>query len=269
MYDNKLFDKYLELISIDPTNSSFESLCNIVKAHLIKIPFENISKLLYKKKGMDYIPDLKTYLNGIENYNFGGTCYSNNYYLYLLIKHLGYNIKLCGADMKNSDVHVISIVTIEEKEFIVDVGYAAPFYSPLPRGLNEDYIIKSGEEAYYIKPLDNKGRTKVEQYYNGRLQHWYTAKPQARKIEEFTKVIKNSYAENAIFMNALRITRFTNQGSLVLKNLLLTETTRLKSSVTEITFKNISGIIQQKFGIPAEIVKEALLDLRELKDIYS
>lgn len=268
MNDKILFDKYLELIGIEALNASFELLCKIVKAHLFKIPFENISKLLYKNKGMNYIPDLTTYLSGIAKYNFGGTCYSNNYYLYLLLKHLGYNIKLCGADMKNPDVHVISIVTIDGKEFIVDVGYAAPFFKPLQRGLNEDFIIKSGEEVYYIKPLDNKGRTKVEQYYNGKLQHWYIANPKPRKIGEFTKVIKDSYTNDAIFMNALRITRFSDEGSLVLKNLLLTETTGLTSYTTEISFKNIPAVIQEKFGMPTEIVEKAINNIKELKSIY-
>jgi arylamine N-acetyltransferase len=269
MFEDKLFDKYLGLIGLGVGNTSFELLCKIIRAHLIKIPFENISKLLYKNEGVKDIPDLNTYLDGIEKYNFGGTCYSNNYYLYLLLKHLGYKIKLCGADMKNPDVHVISIVTIDRNEFIVDVGYAAPFFEPLPIGLNKDHIVKSGEEEYRIKPIDKNGMTIVEQYYNGKLQHWYSANPRLRKIEEFSKVIKDSYADKAVFMNALRITRFMVDGSIVLKNLSLTETTSLKSSVTKIPVKNISVIIQQKFGMPTEIVKEALLNLKELKDIYS
>ena len=132
---NFLYDKYLKLLGVDLSEAGFKLLKKIVKTHLIKVPFENISKLLYKKQGMNYIPDLELYLDGIDKYNFGGTCYSNNYYLYLLLQYLGYNVKLCGADMKNPDVHLISIVTIDEKEFIVDGGYAAPFFDPLPRDL--------------------------------------------------------------------------------------------------------------------------------------
>src|SRR5665811_331066 len=136
MTDQKtLFKKYLVLLGEEEASPSPESLYKIVKAHLIKIPFENISKLYYKQQGMDSIPNLSKYLDSIENYSFGGTCYSNNFYLYLLLEHLGYDIKLCGADMKNPDVHLISIVKIEEREFIVDGGYAAPFLEPLPSDL--------------------------------------------------------------------------------------------------------------------------------------
>lgn len=84
MNNSNVFNKYLELLGIKEVKTSFELLCKIVKTHLTRIPFENISKLLYKNQGMNNIPDLTTYLSGIEKYNFGGTCYSNNYYLYLL-----------------------------------------------------------------------------------------------------------------------------------------------------------------------------------------
>ena len=81
MNQNILFDKYLRLIGVEAAVPSYELLRRIVKAHLIKIPFENISKLLFKKQGMNYIPTLQTFLDGIEKHNFGGTCYTNNYYL--------------------------------------------------------------------------------------------------------------------------------------------------------------------------------------------
>lgn len=51
MNDKNLFNKYLKLLGLKISNPSFEFLCEITKAHLIKIPFENISKLIYKNKG--------------------------------------------------------------------------------------------------------------------------------------------------------------------------------------------------------------------------
>ena len=156
--------------------------------------------------------------------------------------------------MKNPDVHLISIVKIENQEYIVDGGYAAPFLNPLPIDLKEDYIINLGLEKYIDKPKDETGRTKVEQYYDGKLQHWYTAKPRERLIEEFEKVIKDSYSDDAVFMNAVRITKFSEIGSFVLKNLYLTETINNDSSTIKITLKDLPLLIQQKFGMPADVV---------------
>jgi N-hydroxyarylamine O-acetyltransferase len=264
-----LFEKYLELLGVSKSEPDFDLLKKIVKAHLIKVPFENISKLLYKKQGMNYIPDLSIFLTGIEKYNFGGTCYTNNYYLYCLLKELSFEIKLCGADMKNPDVHLISIVKMEDKEYIVDGGYAAPFLNPLPRDLKEDHVITSGNEKYIIKSKDELGRTTVEQYNEENFQHWYTAKPEERKIDDFRKVIENSYADDAVFMNAVRITRFSENGSLVLRNLQLTELIGLKTLVSEIPLENISEVIQDKFGIPAEKVSEAVIRIKKLKNIFA
>ena len=266
--DNNLFKKYLFLLEVNVSSPSLELLKKIVKAHLIRIPFENVSKLFYKHQGMDDIPNFSQYLEGIEKHNFGGTCYSSNYYLYLLLKHLGYDIKLCGADMKNPDVHLISIVRIDGHEYIVDGGYAAPFLEPLPRDLFEDYIITLGNEEYVLKPKNDDGTSRLEQYYKGELKHWYIAKPQPRKIDEFRKVIKNSYADNAMFMNALLITRCFEKGSIVLRNLNLTETMDGKSSTIKILFKDIPGIVYEKFGIRADIVEKAISNLEKLKDIW-
>lgn len=269
MQSENLFKRYLELLDLKLSNPSFEFLCEITKAHLIKVPFENISKLLHKAKGANYIPDLETYLDGIEKYNFGGTCYSNNFYLYLLLKYIGYNVTLCGADMKKPDVHLINIVTINSKKFIVDGGYAAPFLNPIPTEQTEDYIVNLGNETYLVKPKDESGRTKVEQHYNNKLQHWYTVNPAPRVIEDFRNVIEDSYSDDAIFTNTIRITKFSENGSPILKNLMLTENSYSNTSVVEISRKEIPDIIQKKFGIPADIVFEAISNLRELKNFYS
>jgi arylamine N-acetyltransferase len=264
----KLFSKYLQLLGVDKSKQGLDLLNRVVKAHLIKVPFENISKLLYKKQGMNYIPDLELFLEGIEKYNFGGTCYTNNYYLFSLLKYLGYDIKLCAADMKNPDVHLISIVKIDNKEFIVDGGYAAPFLIPLPRDLKEDFVITLGNEKYIIKPKDGLGRTKVEQYSDGKLQHWYIVKPEGKRIEEFNKVIKDSYSDNAVFMNAVRITRYSANGSKVLKNFSFTEIAGNEYKTRKISPAYLSSEIEMNFGIPLIVVNEAIGSIKELKDIY-
>jgi len=268
MQKKKLFDKYLGLLGVESSSPSFEFLCKIVRAHLLRIPFENVSKLLYKKQGMDSLPCLYAYLDGIEKYNFGGTCYANNHYLNLLLNYLCFDVKLCGADMKNPDVHLINIVTVEGKEYIVDGGYAAPFLEPLPRLLTDDYVINLGPEKFILKPQDKYGLSKLEQYYNGELKHWYTAKPQPRCIENFRGVIKDSYADNAMFMNIFRITRFTTNGSLAMRNLQLTEATNSLTTIIDVPRSEIPGIVEKKFLIPSDVVEEALDTIKELKDNF-
>ena len=262
------FDRYLGLLKVKRSPPNLDLLKKIIRAHLINIPFENISKLLYKKQGLNNIPDFKTFIEGIEKYNLGGTCYTNNYYLFLLLEHLGFEIKLCGADMKNPDVHIISMVTSGDAEYIIDVGYAAPFYEPLPISSNERFIVEFGKEQYSIKPKDDLGRICVEQHFDGKLQHWYTAKPESRSIEEFKKVIENSYSDEATFMNAVRITKFLENGSLVLKNFDLTIVKGNEYSTKKITPNDLPHIIERNFAIPSTVAKEAIEQIKEIRDIY-
>jgi len=268
VYYDTLFDRYLNILRISLTETSLTALYKIVTAHLTKVPFENISKLLYKNQGLKNIPDLSVYLDGIEKFNFGGTCYSNNYYLYLLLKFLGYDVNLCGADMKNPDVHIVSMVKIGGRDFIVDGGYAAPFTEPLPGDLKEKYVITFGDEKYILNPRDESGYSKLEQYYKGELKHGYTAKPQPRKIEEFRNVIEDSFRDDSTFMNAIMIAKFYANGSLVLRNLALIKTDRNNVTTLRIKRDEIAAAVEKYFGMPRQIVDEAVNELLELKDTW-
>jgi hypothetical protein len=74
-----LFKKYISTLGVKETIPYLKLLNKIVRAHLIKIPFENISKLYYKQEGKNYFPELSQYLEDIEKNNFRGTCCVNNY----------------------------------------------------------------------------------------------------------------------------------------------------------------------------------------------
>ena len=168
------FFKYLKILWIQKQNPGFEYLKEIVRAQVTKIPFENVSKLFYKKRNnLEQLIDFELYLDGIEKYGFGDTCYSNNFYLNQLLSWLGYNIRLCGADMKNPDVHIVNIVNIENHEFLIDTGYASPFSEPIPLYLSNDYIINTGIDRFIIKPKDNNKQSQIELYRNGKLIHGY------------------------------------------------------------------------------------------------
>jgi hypothetical protein len=82
--------------------------------------------------------------------------------------------------------------------------------------------INSGNENYVLKPQNDDGKSRLEQYHNGEIKYWHTLKPQARKFEEFEHVIKDSYSDKAMFMNAILITRFFENGSIGLRNMNLT-----------------------------------------------
>ncbi len=267
----ELLDRYLSLLGVQRRKPSIDALCELVQAHLLRVPFENVSKLYYKKhRGLRSIPSLELFLDGIERFHFGGTCYTNNYYLYQLLANLGYQNKLCGADMSNPDVHLVSVVNIEKREYLVDVGYAAPFLVPIPRDLTTDYTIVLGRERYVLKPQDASGCSRLELYRDANLEHGYLAKPAPRQIHEFEQAIADSYREDATFMNALLLARFFPNRSLVIHNLTVIESQGTASSIRTLASQEELGqAVFECFGIPEEFTLEVVNGLGQLKDAWS
>jgi N-hydroxyarylamine O-acetyltransferase len=266
-----LIDCYLNLLDVRKRKPNIEALSELVEAHLVRVPFENISKLYYKKRfGLQGIPNLELFLDGISRFHFGGTCYSNNYYLYQLLANLGYQIRLCGADMSKPDVHMASMVTVEGREYLVDAGYAAPFLAPIPRDLATDYTIALGRERYVLKPQDAKGCSRMELYRDGILKHGYSIKPRPRQFHEFQQTIADSYRQEATFMNSLLLVRFFPSRSLVIHNLTLIESEGTTTRIQALTSRDeLSQIIAECFGIHREITIEAMSGLGKLESAWN
>lgn len=266
----KQIDKYLSLLGVKNTTPGINSLTGILKAHVIKIPFENVSKLYYLKEfNLRNIPDTDQYIEGIDKFCFGGTCYSNNYYLYLLLKNLGYDIKLCGADMSQPDVHIVSMVRLAGREYLIDCGNAAPFFGPLPRDLTSDYSIATGNSIYTLKPPDSEGRSRMEHYRDGKKIHGYLAKPEPRSLDYFSSAITGSFEPYSVFMNAVLLTRFYAGHSVIIHNFNLIEIEKLtlkKKKLADI--KSLIAAIEEKIGIPTDVTRIALSLIGQFKDVW-
>lgn len=270
-FKDELFEKYLNLLGIQKQKPSFSYLKEIITAQFIKIPFENISKLYYKKHlGLKKLIDFDLYIEGIEKYNFGGTCYAVNFYLNQLLSWLGYNVKLCGADMKSPDVHIVNIVTLEDREFHVDAGYAAPFTIPVPLDLPKDFIIDLGTDRYILKARNKNNHSIVELYRNGFLKHTYKINPRARYIEEFEKVIADSFKESSTFMNTLLLARFELNYSLVIHNMTINEISGSDQKKERLNSPDqLASFIQDRFGIPSSIVLKSMTEIDMSGDAWN
>ena len=269
--EDRHYLRYLRMLGISKQRPGKEYLKRIVSAQASRIPFENISKLFYKKHlNLKHLLDFELFLEGIEKYGFGGTCYANNYYLNQLLNWLGFDVKLCGADMENPDVHVINIVSIESREYLVDTGYAAPFSEPLPLHLSDNYTLDMGLDRYVLKPQLNDKSSQIELYRKGELIHGYRINPKARNINEFQEVIENSFEDNATFMNALLLTRFKKDTFIAIHNKTIIESLG-KVWKEYLTYSNeqLATEIYKWFGIPKTIVLESIDGLQMQKNGWS
>jgi len=266
-----LFNRYLRLLGINRSEPTIAALRELVSAQVMRVPFETVSKLLRRKRCKSHpFPDLVEHLDGIEHHNFGGTCYSNNYYFHLLLDHLGYDVALCGADMSNPDVHVVNIVKVDGGEYIVDGGYAAPFMEPMPRDLDHDFEITLGRDRYVLQSQDSDGCSKLEMFRDGEVRHGYRVKPIPRTIDHFDGAIAQSFTDEATFMNALLLVRFFPDRSIAVNNLTVIESEGCDFKIHHLTNKDdLPAVINRYFGMPNELVSEALTELRGLGNAWN
>ena len=262
--------RYLNILGVRRKKPCLQALSELIEAHLFTVPFENISKLFYRiDRNARALPNLELFLEGIEKFHFGGTCYTNNFYFNQLLKSLGYEIKLCGADMSRPDVHLVSIVTLGEQEYLVDVGYAAPFWMPMPVNLNSDLIISMGSDRYVLKPKDAAGCSKMELYRDGILKHGYLVNPNSRHIQEFEHVIIDSFRDDSTFMNALLLARFSPKRSYVVHNLTAIEYQDSKSISLELKSRDeLVHVVKGLFGIPQKFTAAVIKQLGQLRDAW-
>ena len=269
--NDKLCERFLDLLGIERRSPSIEALTEVVGAFVTRVPFENISKLYnLKRYGLRGIPEFEMYLDGLEHYNFGGTCYPNNYHLHLLLEHLGYEASLCGAAMNNPDVHLTNLVSIDGREFFIDVGYAAPFLKPMPRDLEQDYVVESGKDRYVLKPRASDGTSRLDLYRDGELKHGYTVNPTPRKIDHFARVIEDSFRADAVFLNSLLLVRQYPNRSVSIRNLSIIEAEGRDSEKRRLAGREeLPAIVEELFSIPGEIVSEAVASLGDLGDPWT
>jgi len=172
--------------------------------------------------------------------------------------------------MNNPDVHLVSIVNIENREFLIDIGYAAPFSEPIPLDLSNDYIISMGCDRFILKPQNNDKQSHLELYRNGKLIHGYRVNPMERKINEFRQVIKDSFKEGSTFMNTLLLTRFYSRSFIIIHNLSIIESSGKVSKKYSIdSIEQLTLVINKYFNIPKSIVMESIDKLQMQKNAWS
>lgn len=266
-----IFDRYLRLLNVERQQPTHAYLRELVAAQVTRIPFENVSKLYYlKRENLRFIPDLEKYLSGIERFRFGGTCYSNNYHFYSLLRHLGFQATLCGADMNMPSAHFVVMVTTEGRDFLIDTGYAAPFLEPMPHDLDEDYEVRLGRDRYVLRPNDGDGSSRMDLYRDGKPIHGYTARPTPRQISDLSPVIVSSFRDDSVFMNSLLLARFWEGRSLVVYNLSVIESEGESFSVRTLSNREeLPAVVEEHFGIPGAIVSDAVSMLGDLGNAWS
>ena len=235
-------ERYLRLLGIQGTPAGLAGLREIAQKHLCRVPFENVSKLLlFGREGAGRVTTISEFLDGIENHDLCGTCYTNNPYLAGLLQALGYDADLLGADMSNPDVHTVIRVRIGGVAWHVDVGFAAPFREPI-RLDQLPYEVAHGNECYVLDGDE------MSVYSGGERQYGYRMHGPPRKTEFFRPVVLASYNRSQTFMNCLRITRFFEEHTVEVRNRKL-----FRYRGSESRYTTLSSLAELRSAVAAEL----------------
>ena len=131
---------------------------------------------------------LEEFLDGIERYDLGGTCYTNNPFLAQLLQAVGYDAELHGADMSGPNVHTVIRVRIGPAEYHVDVGYGAPFRRPMALE-RIPHELTHGDHRFLLEHAPDGG-LQMTMFSRGERRHGYLAHPPARARSFFDEIVR-------------------------------------------------------------------------------
>lgn len=147
---------YLERINYrGPVEPAAETLRRLQVAHLLVVPFENLS--IHNREPIELSDE--ALFEKIVRRRRGGFCYELNGLFAALLRSLGFDVAMLSAQVANAEGdfgpdfdHMALMVTINER-WLADVGFGDSFIEPLL--LDERGVQVQGNRAYRIE-ADNE-----------------------------------------------------------------------------------------------------------------
>ena len=142
---------YLQRINYHGSLSpNSDTLRELQKAHLISVPFENLSI----HSGEPIVLEDGALFDKVVSRRRGGFCYELNGLFAALLRELGFDVVMLAAEVANAEGvygpkfdHMALLVTLEER-WLVDVGFGDSFREPLL--LDEQGEQAQGERSHRI-----------------------------------------------------------------------------------------------------------------------
>lgn len=142
---------YLERIGYDgPLAPTAATLRNLQVAHLLTVPFENLS-IHYDQP---IVLEDEALFKKIVEHKRGGFCYECNGLFAALLRSLGFEVTMLSAEVANADGsfsqpfdHMALLVQLEQR-WLVDVGFGDSFLEPLLLDDANEQV--QGKRAYRV-----------------------------------------------------------------------------------------------------------------------
>lgn len=244
-------EAYLDRInyhgSLAPTA---ETLRALQVAHLLTVPFENLS--IHAKEPI--VLDDETLFKKIVERRRGGFCYEANGLFCALLRELGFKVSMLSAEVANPDGsfsqpfdHMALMVQLK-RSWLVDVGFGDSFLEPLLIDEPHDQI--QGERAYRIVAAGN-ALTLFQLIDNeSKPQYRFTLLPYS--YEDFGEMCRyHQTSPQSHFTQGRICSRATKDGRITLRDMRLITTSQNagRQERTLLTEQEYAEVLRRDFGI--------------------
>jgi N-hydroxyarylamine O-acetyltransferase len=236
-----------------PTAPSAETLRALHRAHMLAVPFENLS--IHAREPIEL--DEELLFDKVVRRGRGGFCYELNGLFGALLRALGFRVEMLSARVANERGefgpefdHMALMVTLEER-WLADVGFGASFLEPLL--LDETDAQRRDEGVFRI---DGTGahRLLMQLDDKGEWQPQYRFTLQPHQLADYTEMCRyHQTSPDSHFTRKRVCSRATHDGRITLSDMTLITTVagerreRVLASVEE-----YEAALREHFGFSME-----------------
>ena len=242
---------YLDRINYHgPLAPTAETLRQLQVAHLLTVPFENLS--IHAREPIVLEDD--ALFEKIVNRRRGGFCYELNGLFAALLRALGFKVVMLSAQVANAEGefsrdfdHMALMIELEER-WLADVGFGDSFVEPLR--LDEGDAQVQGDRAYRIVADDERLiLQRADNSSEWKLQYRFTLKPyQYLNYAEMCEYHQTSPLSH--FTQARICSRLTPPGRVTLSDMrLITTEGGERREHTVATQEEYHEMLREHFGI--------------------
>ena len=246
-------DAYLKRINYNGSREvTAETLRALHVAHLISVPFENLSI----HAGERIVLDKDALFTKIVDQKRGGFCYECNGLFAALLRALGFDVVMLAAGVAKNDGgfgpifdHMTLMVTLAER-WLVDVGFGDSFLEPLLLDTRSDQV--EGTRSFRLVEDNDYGiLMRRDDGQDWKPQYRFTLQPYTfPDYEEMCRFHQTS--PDSHFTKGLICSRATEDGRITLSDMRYITTSgpqRLRHEQTLSSRPDYDRVLRDEFGI--------------------
>lgn len=210
--------KYLDRIRYSgQLEPSLQVLKKLQKNHLLHIPFENLD--IHYNNPIEL--DINQFYNKIVERGRGGFCFELNGLFYELLLSLGFNAIRVSARVYSKEKvyspdfdHLTIIVTIEDTDYLTDVGFGEFIFEPLEIEVGK--IQNDERGSYYIDTYED-GYLRVNKIENEKSTPEFIFKKVERELSAYAEMCEYHQTDpSSHFMKKRLISLATENGRITI-----------------------------------------------------